>query len=189
MEHLGLSIAADVRQVDRPGSKQPESKLIVLAMVWCPESSLLHESVHAAVGPSIAADVRQVDRPGLKQPESKLDVLMRAHGVSRDVAERYLMACDDKIGDTHKMLQASRVRAALCPWIASSSDQLCCLKSVTPCCKYAVQQVSMTVSSCILLHGLAVSASGITPAIHPHVRPRAAFALYQGALTECLTKG
>ena len=62
------------------------------------------------MGPSIAADVRQVDRPGLKQPESKLDVLMRAHGVSRDVAERYLMACDDKIGDTHKMLQASRVR-------------------------------------------------------------------------------
>ena len=67
--------------------------------------------VCAAVGPSIAADVRQVDRAGAKQPESKLDVLMRAHGVSRDVAERYLMACDDKLGDTHKMLQASRVGA------------------------------------------------------------------------------
>ena len=65
--------------------------------------------VHAAVGPSIAADVRQADRAGAAQPESKLDVLTRAHGVSRDVAERYLMACDAKIGDTHKMLQASRV--------------------------------------------------------------------------------
>ena len=62
----------------------------------------------AAVGPSIAADVRQPEKAGPKQPESKLDVLARAHGVTRDVAERYLMACDDKIGDAHKMLQASR---------------------------------------------------------------------------------
>jgi len=61
------------------------------------------------VGPSIAADVRQIERAGPKQPESKLDVLVRVHGVTRDVAERYLMATDDKIGDTHKMLQASRV--------------------------------------------------------------------------------
>ena len=64
----------------------------------------------AAVGPSIAADVRQLERVEAKEPESKLDVLVRAHGVTRDVAERYLMACDDKVGDTHKMLQASRVR-------------------------------------------------------------------------------
>ena len=64
----------------------------------------------AAVGPSIAADVRQLERVEEKEPESKLDVLVRAHGVTRDVAERYLMACDDKLGDTHKMLQASRVR-------------------------------------------------------------------------------
>ena len=72
-------------------------------------------SMRAAVGPSIAADVRQVDRAGAKQPESKLDVLVRAHGVSRDVAERYLMACDDKLGDTHKMLQASRVTLPIPP--------------------------------------------------------------------------
>ena len=69
---------------------------------------LTFQSPYAAVGPSIAADVRQPERPGPKQPESKLDVLARAHGVTRDVAERYLMACDDKIGDAHKMLQASR---------------------------------------------------------------------------------
>ena len=74
----------------------------------------------AAVGPSIAADVRQPERAGPKQPESKLDVLARAHGVTRDVAERYLMACDDKIGDAHKMLQASR--ASLC---RSAAQNLC----------------------------------------------------------------
>ena len=73
-------------------------------------------SWHAAVGPSIAADVRQADRPGMKQPESKLDVLVRAHGVSRDVAERHLMACDAKIGDAHKMLQASRVQLLTSDW-------------------------------------------------------------------------
>ena len=60
------------------------------------------------MGPSIAADVRQPAKLGPKQPESKLDMLARAHGVTQDVAERYLMACDDKIGDAHKMLQASR---------------------------------------------------------------------------------
>lgn len=56
--------------------------------------------------------MRQTERAGgpKQEPESRLEVLMRAHGVSHDVAERYLMASDDKMGDAHKMLQASRVK-------------------------------------------------------------------------------
>ena len=66
-----------------------------LAQARCPElGGAAPHSLEscAAVGPSIAADVRQPEKHGPKQPESKLDVLARAHGVTQDVAERYLMA-------------------------------------------------------------------------------------------------
>ncbi len=45
------------------------------------------------------------------EPESKLVVLTSAHGVSRDTAQRYLMAANDDLAATHRLLQASRVRA------------------------------------------------------------------------------
>ena len=72
--------------------------------------------------------MRQPEKAGPKQPESKLDVLARAHGVTRDVAERYLMACDDKIGDAHKMLQASR--ASRCH---SAVQDPSCMYAIEPC--------------------------------------------------------
>ncbi|EIE19775.1 hypothetical protein COCSUDRAFT_44590 [Coccomyxa subellipsoidea C-169] len=61
-----------------------------------------------AAGASLEADVGAAVRITPAEPESKLDVLTSAHGVSRDTAQRYLMAANDDLAATHRLLQASR---------------------------------------------------------------------------------
>lgn len=76
--------------------------------------------VMSAAGPSLDADMGTAERAAPAEPESKLDALTSAHGVSRDVAQRYLMAANDELAATHRLLQTSRVRVHPAPSPASS---------------------------------------------------------------------
>lgn len=67
------------------------------------------------------------------EPESKLDALTSAHGVTRDVAQRYLLAANDDLAATHRLLQTTRVRElgcsaetvwAACHFVLVSNDTL-----------------------------------------------------------------
>lgn len=66
----------------------------------------------AAAGASLEADTHAAEPAAPAKPLSKVESLVSAHGVTSDVAQRYLMAANDDAAAAHRLLQASRVSAS-----------------------------------------------------------------------------